>query len=71
MAQIHDLILGRRVECDDGGVMHGARGTIQKNGAGLYKMPSGHVWVVWDNPQKRIELSPAWIGPTFVKVIKE
>jgi len=71
MAQLDDLTPGRCVECIDGGVMHGARGTVQKNGAGLYRNQSGYVWVVWKNPYNRPELSPAWIKHTFVEIINK
>ncbi len=70
MAQIVDLTLGRRVQCVDHGTMHGARGNIRENNAGLYKTESGYFWVVWDNPEKRVELTAAWIKHTFVKVIE-
>ncbi len=69
MAEISDLRVGTQVECTDGKRMNGARGTVQKNGGGLWKNQDGYFWVVWENPDNKVYLRPGWINCSFVKVI--
>lgn len=49
----------QRVEIRDG-VLQGAKGTVTPQPQSGKHEDKGFVWVVFDNPNDRIELSPQW-----------